>query len=84
VPCGGYLGDETPEPVESDELPPEGVVEALEELRAELAADKIEFVIARAKSQVIDRLDRFGFSARIGARNFYPSVRTAAVPPSLT
>ncbi len=52
-------------------------LEALEEIRAELAKKQIAFVVARVKTQIRDKLIRSGTWERIGAANFYPSVRSA-------
>jgi high affinity sulfate transporter 1 len=52
-------------------------VEGLEEVRSELAFKGIDFLVARVKREVSDRLVRAGLSERIGADNFYPSVRSA-------
>jgi len=52
-------------------------LEGLEEIRSELAGKGIDFVVARVKREVSDRLVRAGLSERIGTDNFYPSVRSA-------
>ena len=52
-------------------------LEALEELRSEFKHKGINFVIARAKRIVSGRLVRAGFSERLGADHFYPSIRSA-------
>jgi len=52
-------------------------LEAMEEIRAELASKGIKFAVARAKLEVRDKLSRAGYRERIGATNFYPSVRSA-------
>ena len=52
-------------------------LEAMEEIRAELASKGIKFVVARAKFGVRDKLSRAGYLQRIGATNFHPSVRSA-------
>jgi len=52
-------------------------LEAMEEIRAELASKGIKFAVARAKLEVRDKLSRAGYFERIGAPNFYPSVRSA-------
>jgi MFS superfamily sulfate permease-like transporter len=52
-------------------------LEALEEIRSELAAKGIAFAVARAKIEVREMLSRSGFEERIGATNFHPSVRSA-------
>jgi MFS superfamily sulfate permease-like transporter len=52
-------------------------LEAMEEIRAELASKGIKFVVARAKLEVRDKLSRAGYWERIGATNFHPSVRSA-------
>ena len=51
-------------------------LEALEEIRSELAAKEIAFVVARVKNEIRDKLIRSGFSERIG-ETFHPSVRSA-------
>jgi MFS superfamily sulfate permease-like transporter len=51
-------------------------LEALEEVRSELAAKGIAFVVARVKNEIRDKLFRSGFSERIG-EPFHPSVRSA-------
>ena len=51
--------------------------EAMEEIRSTLAAKGIEFAVARAKNEIRDKLSRAGYRERIGATNFYPSVRSA-------
>jgi len=51
-------------------------LEALEEIRAELAAKKIAFVVARVKNEIRGKLIRSGFSERIG-ETFHASVRSA-------
>jgi high affinity sulfate transporter 1 len=50
---------------------------ALNEIRSELTHKGIDFVVARAKRNVSERLVRAGLSEQIGAHNFYPSVRSA-------
>ncbi len=52
-------------------------LEALEEIRSHLASKGIAFAVARAKVEVRDKLSRAGYSDRIGATNFHPSVRSA-------
>ncbi len=52
-------------------------LEALEEIRSTLASKGIAFAVARAKAQIRDKLNRAGYSERIGAANFYTSVRSA-------
>jgi high affinity sulfate transporter 1 len=52
-------------------------LDALEEIRSELAAKGIAFTVARAKVGVREKLSRAGYWDRIGATNFYPSVRSA-------
>src|SRR5208337_791308 len=52
-------------------------LEALEEIRSELAAKGIAFAVARAKIEIREKLIRSGLWERIGARNFHPSVRSA-------
>ena len=51
-------------------------LEALEEIRSELAEKEIAFVVARAKNEIRDKLTRSGFAERIG-ETFHPSVRSA-------
>ena len=49
---------------------------ALDEVRAELEAEDIEFVVARARTALRGQFDRYGlFKGK--ERNFYPSIRTA-------
>ena len=52
-------------------------LEALEEIRSELATKGIAFSVARAKIQIREKLSRSGFEERFGAANFHPSVRSA-------
>jgi high affinity sulfate transporter 1 len=52
-------------------------LEALEEVRSELASKGISFVVARAKAELREHLVRAGSWERIGAENFHPSVRSA-------
>jgi high affinity sulfate transporter 1 len=52
-------------------------LEALEEIRSELATKGIALLVARAKIQIREKLSRSGFEERIGAVNFHPSVRSA-------
>jgi high affinity sulfate transporter 1 len=52
-------------------------LEALEEVRSELASKRTSFVVARAKAELREHLVRAGSWERIGAENFYPSVRSA-------
>jgi MFS superfamily sulfate permease-like transporter len=52
-------------------------LEALEEVRSELASKGIGFVVARAKAELRQNLARAGSWDRIGAENFHPSVRSA-------
>ncbi|MGC1192326.1 MAG: SulP family inorganic anion transporter [Candidatus Binatus sp.] len=52
-------------------------LEALEEIRSELATKGIAFSVARAKIQIREKLSRSGFEERFGAANFHPSVRNA-------
>jgi MFS superfamily sulfate permease-like transporter len=52
-------------------------LEALNEIRSELTHKGIDFVVARAKRNVSERLARGGFSEQLGADNFYSSVRSA-------
>jgi high affinity sulfate transporter 1 len=52
-------------------------LDAIEEIRSDLAAKGIAFTVARAKNEIRDKLIRSGLWERIGATNFYPSVRSA-------
>ena len=52
-------------------------LDAIEEIRSDLAAKGIGFTVARAKNEIRDKLIRSGLWERIGATNFYPSVRSA-------
>jgi hypothetical protein len=52
-------------------------LEALEEVRSELASKGTSFVVARAKAELREHLVRAGSWDRIGAENFHPSVRSA-------
>ena len=52
-------------------------IDAIEEIRSDLAAKGIAFTVARAKKEIRDKLGRSGLWERIGATNFYPSVRSA-------
>ncbi len=52
-------------------------LEALEEIRSELATKGIALLVARAKVQIREKLSRSGFEERFGAANFHPSVRSA-------
>jgi high affinity sulfate transporter 1 len=52
-------------------------LDAIEEIRSDLAAKGIAFTVARAKNEIRDKLIRSGLWERIGASNFYPSVRSA-------
>jgi high affinity sulfate transporter 1 len=52
-------------------------LDALEEVRSMLASKGIAFAVARAKAQIRDKLNRAGYSERIGAANFHTSVRSA-------
>src|SRR5258708_6315182 len=52
-------------------------LDALEEIRLELAAQEISFAVARAKISIREKLISSGFWDRIGSDNFYPSVRSA-------
>ena len=52
-------------------------LEALEEIRSELATKGIALSVARAKIQIREKLSRSGFEERFGAANFHPSVRSA-------
>jgi sulfate permease, SulP family len=52
-------------------------LEALEEVRSELAGKGIAFAVARAKGELREHLVRAGSLERIGAANFYPSIPSA-------
>ncbi|HEY2486050.1 MAG TPA: SulP family inorganic anion transporter [Candidatus Binataceae bacterium] len=52
-------------------------LDALEEVRSELASKGMSFVVARAKAELREHLVRAGSWDRIGAKNFHPSVRSA-------
>ena len=52
-------------------------LEALEEVRSELASKGTSFIVARAKAELREHLVRAGSWDRIGAGNFHPSVRSA-------
>ncbi len=52
-------------------------LEALEEIRSELATKGIALSVARAKIQIREKLSRSGFEERFGVANFHPSVRSA-------
>ena len=52
-------------------------LDALEEVRSELASKGTSFVVARAKAELREHLVRAGSWDRIGAENFHPSVRSA-------
>jgi high affinity sulfate transporter 1 len=52
-------------------------LDAIEEIRSDLAAKGIAFTVARAKNQIRNKLVRSGVWERIGATNFHPSVRSA-------
>ena len=52
-------------------------LDAIEEIRSDLAAKGIALTVARAKNEIRDKLIRSGLWERIGATNFYPSVRSA-------
>lgn len=51
--------------------------EALQELVQDLAADEVEFVVARLKSAVHDQFDQHGLVATVGPERFFPTVRAA-------
>jgi MFS superfamily sulfate permease-like transporter len=51
-------------------------LEALEEVRSELAAKEVALVVARVKNEIRDKLIRSGFAERLGEA-FHPSVRSA-------
>ena len=52
-------------------------LEALEETRSALASSGIAFAVARVKAEVSEAMIRSGCRERIGAINFFPSVRSA-------
>jgi SulP family sulfate permease len=52
-------------------------VDALEELRAELARRGVVFAMARVKQDLRDDLDRAGLIARIGPDRVFPTLPTA-------
>jgi MFS superfamily sulfate permease-like transporter len=52
-------------------------LDAIEEIRSDLAERGIAFTVARAKNEIRDKLVRSGVWERIGAPNFHPSVRSA-------
>jgi high affinity sulfate transporter 1 len=52
-------------------------LDALEDVRSELASKGTNFVVARAKAELREHLVRAGSWDRIGAENFHPSVRSA-------
>ena len=52
-------------------------LDAIEEIRSDLAAKGIAFTVARAKNEIRNKLIRSGLWDRIGAMNFHPSVRSA-------
>jgi high affinity sulfate transporter 1 len=52
-------------------------LDAIEEIRSDLAAKGIAFTVARAKNEIRNKLIRSGLWERIGATNFHPSVRSA-------
>jgi sulfate permease, SulP family len=52
-------------------------LDALEDVRSELASKGTSFVVARAKAELREHLVRAGSWDRIGAENFHPSVRSA-------
>lgn len=52
--------------------------QALESLRAELAAQGITFAIARSRGLFQDMLKRSGLADRIGSNHLFPSIRSAA------
>ncbi len=76
--------DEAPGPVEWFLLNAEANIEvdltgldALEEVRSELAGRGIVFALARVKQELRVDLDAAGFSARVGADRFYMTLPTA-------
>ncbi|MDQ7905061.1 sulfate permease [Phytohabitans sp. ZYX-F-186] len=52
-------------------------LDAMEQLRAELAERGIVFALARVKQDLRDDLDRFGLTAAIGAERIFPTLPTA-------
>lgn len=52
-------------------------LDVLTELRAELAAQDVQLLVARARTAVRDELDRAGLVDAIGEENFFESVRGA-------
>jgi MFS superfamily sulfate permease-like transporter len=52
-------------------------LDAIDEIRSDLAAKGIAFSVARAKNEIRNKLIRSGLWERIGATNFHPSVRSA-------
>jgi SulP family sulfate permease len=52
-------------------------LDALEELRRELAQRGIVLALARLKQEVREDLDRGGFTDRVGPERFYPTLPTA-------
>ncbi|HEY6387007.1 MAG TPA: SulP family inorganic anion transporter [Candidatus Acidoferrum sp.] len=52
-------------------------LDAIEEIRSDLATKGIAFTVARAKNEIRDKLIRSGLWERIGPTNFHPSVRSA-------
>ena len=52
-------------------------LDAVADLRAELAARGIVFALARAKQDLIAALDAYGLTATIGADRIYPTLPTA-------
>jgi high affinity sulfate transporter 1 len=52
-------------------------LDALEDVRSELASKGTNFVVARAKAELREHLVRAGSWDRIGAENSHPSVRSA-------
>ncbi|WP_433520181.1 SulP family inorganic anion transporter [Nocardia pseudovaccinii] len=52
-------------------------LDAVEQVRAELAARGIVFAMARVKADLRDDLDAAGLTAKIGAQHLYPTLPTA-------
>ncbi|MET7772744.1 sulfate permease [Nocardia sp. NPDC005366] len=52
-------------------------LDAVEQLRSELAEQGIVFAMARVKQDLLDDLDAFGLTRKIGASHLYPTLPTA-------
>ena len=52
-------------------------LDAVERLRQELAARGIVFALARVKQDLLDELDAFGLTAKVGADRIFPTLPTA-------